>query len=785
MNIVQLKLLLRNLKRNKLHSLINVIGFALGIAAFIVIVLFANSQFSFDGFHSNQNKIYKLYLGNSGGIPAPVINQLKDKFPDIEDGLRYTDWYGGGEDGYITTNNTLFKCTDLLFADESFFDFFDFKSLEGDVKTALQHPNSILLSESMAKKLFGDNNPVGQPIAYKSKGQNIEYSLTVTGVIKDAPFNSSIQYNGIVSMNTIVANNIRRGRLESDWGNWGFNTFIKATNLESIKSDIEDFWAQSVKERLDIDINSEVGKEYQLSFVPLKQIHFHNTNKRSLLYVLLFIGFVILAIAIVNYVNLSITLFNSRVKEVGVKKIVGSGRSGLFWLFINESVLITLISSLLAVLLIFVLHPVFSHISGMENILDHKVTIPIIMFFLLGIIFIGTISGIYPAVYLTSLKPMSAFRNEVWKSKRRVGVKYSLVVFQFAVSIALIVSVLVISGQLKFMQSQKLGFSPEQIIYFTQSNEINKHYDSFKQALTSNPGIESVCRTNHHMGMELNMTTRYKINGKYKTYYATTIDPDFIKTMGIELLSGRNISWKNQADRERILINEKFAKDFELDNPIGTKIDFFDHDMEIVGVIKNFHNNSLQHEIKPCIYCNLDWNSCINVRVSTQNIEGSITAIKKTWQQFSPGIPFEYSFLNKTFDKLYRSEKEFGILMKAFSILAICIACLGLFGLISYSTLQRSKEIGIRKVNGAKITEVMTMLNKDVVKWVALAFLIATPVAYYAMNKWLENFAYKTNLSWWIFALSGFLALGIALLTVSFQSWKAATRNPVEALRYE
>ena len=785
MNIVQLRLLLRNLKRNKLHSLINVIGFALGIAVFIVIVLFANSQFSFDGFHSGQDKIYKLYLGNSGGIPAPVINQLKGKFPDIEDGLRYTDWYGGGEDGYFTTNNTLFKCTDLLFADESFFDFFDFNPLEGNEKSALKQPNSILLSEGMAKKIFGDNNPVGQQITYKSKGQNIQYSLTVNGVIEDAPFNSSIQYNSIVSMNTILTNNIRGGRLESDWGNWGFNTFIKAENLNSIKKSIEEYWAQSIKDRLDIDINSEVGKEYQLSFVPLKQIHFHNTSKRSLLYALIFIGIVILAIAIVNYVNLSITLFNSRVKEVGVKKIIGSGRSGLFWLFINESVLITLISSLLGVLLVFVLHPVFSQISGMENILNHIVTLPVILLFIAGIVLIGTISGIYPAIYLTSLKPMSAIKNEVWKGKKNAGVKYTLVVFQFAVSIALIVSVLVISGQLKFMQSQKLGFTPEQIVYFTQSKEINEHYDSFKQALTSNPRIESVCRTNHHMGMELNMTTRHKVNGEDKTYYATTIDPDFIKTMGIELLRGRNISWKNQADRERILINEKFAKDFELSNPIGTKIEFFDHNMEIVGVIKDFHNNSLQHEIKPCIYCNLDWNSCINVRISAQNIEGSIAAIKKTWQQFSPETPFEYSFLNKTFDKLYRSEKEFGILMKAFSILAICIACLGLFGLISYSTLQRSKEIGIRKVNGAKISEVMTMLNKDVVKWVVIAFVIETPIAYYAMNKWLENFAYKTTLSWWIFVLAGLLSLGIALLTVSWQSWRAATRNPVEALRYE
>jgi putative ABC transport system permease protein len=789
MNILQLKLVLRNLVRYKLHSSINIIGFAISIAVFIMISLYVNYNLNFDRFHTNRSHIYKVFIGDKDGIAAPVVNILKANFSEIETTVRHCDWYGGGRDGYLRTEAETYSITDLLFADNTLFDVFNFEAIQGDVKAALQQPNTILLTKSYARKIYGSEDPTGQLLKYQSKSLNIKFDLTVMGVIEDAPSNSTIKYNSIVSMSTIPANHIRRGKIDEDWGNWGFSSYVKINNesdFTQLNDKAQSFWSGFVLEKWGLEPNTEAAANYQLSFVPLEEVHFHGSNKRTFIYVLMAIGLIILIVAIINYVNLSMAIFSSRIKEIGIKKVIGSTRINMFWQLINESLVITTISSILSLLLILAFNPYFTKITGFNDLLGSGNLIIYSVLFIAGIVITGIVSGVYPALYLTSLSPINALKKERITGKKGGYLKNSLVVFQFVVSITLIIGVIIISGQVNHMKSKELGYETDHVVYFSQSGDIGRKYDVFKQKLLSNPNIKSVCRTNTHLGRDLNMSTKHKVNGEFKKYMATTIDPDFVKTMGIKLIAGRDLSWDIRSDLDNaVLVNEQFVKKMELDPALGSIVSFLDTEVTVVGVVKNFHNTSMHHEIEPSLFTYRNWNSYVNIKIGDMNVAETIAFIDNTWGDFAPEMPFEYQFLDNTYDKLYKSDEELGFLIWLFSILAVCIASLGLLGLISFTTQQRKKEIGVRKINGAKIYDVVSMLNRDILKWVGIAFIIACPVSGFLMSKWLQTFAYRIELSWWIFALAGVLALGIALLTVSWQSWRAATRNPVEALRYE
>lgn len=789
MNKLQLKIVLRNLVRNKLHSSINIIGFAIGIAVFIMISLYVNYNLSFDKFQTNRSQVYKVFIGDDEGIPAPVINILKANFSEIENTVRHNDWYGGGRDGYLKTEAETYNITDLLFADNAFFDVFSFETIQGDVKTALQQPNTILLTKSYAQRIYGDMDPTGQLLKYQSKSLNIKFDLTVKGVIEDAPSNSTIKFNSIVSMSTISANHIRQGNIDNDWSNWGFSSYVKINNKSEIKqlnNKAQSFWTGFVKDKWGIEPNAEAAANYQLSFVPLDEVHFHGSNQRTFIYVLMAIGLIILIVAIINYVNLSMAIFSKRIKEIGLKKVIGSTRINMFWQFINESLVITGISSILSLLLILVFNPYYAKITGFNDLLGSGNLIIYSILFMAGIAIIGIVSGVYPALYLTSLSPINALKKERITGKRGSILKNSLIVFQFAISITLIIGVIIISKQVHYMKNKELGYKIDHVVYFSQSGEIGKKYDVFKQKLLSNPNIKSVCRTNSHLGRDWNMSSKHKVNGEFKKYMATTIDPDFVKTMGVELVDGRDLSWDIRSDLDHaVLVNEQFVKKMELNPAVGSIVSFLDKEVTVVGVVKDFHNTSMHHAIEPCLLSYRNWNANVNLKISNMNMAETIAIIENTWDEFAPDMPFEYQFLDKTYDKLYKSDEELGFLIWLFSILAVCIASLGLFGLISFTTQQRRKEIGVRKINGAKIYEVVSLLNQDILKWVAVAFIIASPMSGFLMSKWLQTFAYRIDLSWWIFALAGLIAMGLALLTVSWQSWKAARRNPVESLRYE
>jgi putative ABC transport system permease protein len=773
----------RSIFRNKLHSLINIIGFAVGIAVFILIVKYVNHQFSFDSFHKQSHNIYKIHLGDNKSLPPATAQFLKDNIAAIEDVVRIDEWYGGGNEGFLESDNKMFKTSDLIFADNSFFDFFDFELLYGDFKNALEAPNSIILSQSLSQKIFGNENPTGKCIEYISNYPSAKYSFTVQGVIEDVPTNSSLMYNGIISMSTIPFHHIRNGNISEDWRNWGFGTYVKITKpeiVQQLNAETPDFWTNRVSERW------HASKDYQLNFVPLKEVHFQSGTKRSSVYLIFLIGLVILVIAIINYINLSLAISTTRVKEIGIRKVIGSDKKTLFQQFLAESILVTSISATVAVFMVFLIHPYLYKFTGFKAIIEPGEIFSIMLFLILGVISIGIISGIYPALFLTNLAPIRSLKNEYNKGGKGKIIKRVLITTQFVISIILLVSVLTFSKQANYIKDKDLGFEKDQIIYLSGSSSIDSKYQAFRESLLKNPNIQNVARSNGTFAGHLNISSKHKVNGEFRNYKATTVDPDFVETFGIEIIEGRNFSWENKNDlNNTALVNECFVKTMELNRPVGSKVNYLGDDITIIGVIKDFNVQSLHHEIEPSMLSYKPWNVCINIKVSGFDMENTIASIENTWNDFTSDVPFDYKFLDENFKELYQSETEFNSLIKVFTILAVFIACLGLFGLISFSALQSRKEIGIRKVNGAKISEILALLSKDLVIWVVLAFFIASPIAYFTMNKWLENFAYKTDLSWWVFALAGLLTLGIALLTVSWQSFKAARRNPIEALRYE
>jgi len=675
------------------------------------------------------------------------------------------------------------KVKNVVFADNNLFDLFSFKLIYGNPATALNNPYSIVLTRNTSQLLFGTDNSVGKSIHYIGDGSNLpEMDMTVTAVIENIPDNSSVSFNAVASFTTLYSIKPTGMDMDSDWSNWMYSSFVllNPQNSKIVEDKLSKFWKEW-------ESSYRAENEHQnINIVSLADIPFYNNNKRQLIFFIQLVGIFILIIALINFINLTIAKSLLRAEEIGIRKVFGSSRFELINQFLCESVLVSVLVTPISLLIILISKSYFNQITNTDISFDIIHQPLLIVFFLLGILIIGVIAGIYPAYYLSSFKTSSILKGEVTKGKRRISMRFNLFVFQFVISISLIICTILISKQIDFVKDKSLGLNTANIIDFNQSQQIGHEYNVFKQRLLQNPDIISVTRTNTGLGKSLPITATYEDNGTKRTYAVTTVDPDFISTMDIGMLEGRNFSWEIPTDKEgAMIVNETFVKEFGLNPVLNTEITLFNRKVKIIGIAKDFYYDSFRQKLEPSALWYADWNSHINIKINNQNTARSIKYIADLWNEFSPEIPFEYEFLDRTYNQLYKSEEDLQQIFSGFSVIAIIIACLGLFGLVLNSTQQRSKEIGIRKVNGAKISEVLIMLNKDFVKWVAIAFVIAIPVAWYAMHKWLENFAYRTSLSWWIFALAGLLALGIALLTVSWQSWRAATRNPVEALRYE
>nr|WP_320023750.1 ABC transporter permease [uncultured Draconibacterium sp.] len=793
MNLLFFKLAFRSLLKNRLNTFINILGFSLGIAASLFIFLFINYENSFDNFHPNRERIYRVMgafnmadgVNQTGFGWFPTAPAVKNGIPGVEDFCRVTE----STKAKCYNNGNLYKLGSLRSVDDNFFHFFNFQLLNGNPETVLNSADKIVLTEEKAKHIFGNKNPLGEPLLYNHK------VFTVSGIAANPPSNTQFAFDALTSVKYIEQS-------DEYWKGWGGGiTFLSYILLErGIKPEqIENALPALLQQEVNQYWEKEGGMTLSAKLQNIEDVHLSDgtiaydvssaRNKKSLT-VVASISLLILLLAVINYIILYTAQIISKIKDNGILKIHGAGKRGLFAQTYAEVFIIAGIASLLGILSLTVgLNFLNTHLHTAVSVSQNIV---IALVFLAALIFVlSTIVTLISTRKILATNPIDSIKNNTISGSSRNTQANFLVTFQFAAVILLLISVFVVSRQNKFLLNHELGFDKENILTLYSDEEfLNKELEGFKQQLKSRAEIRSVSLSSQPVGTGITQNG-YSIGDESNKIMINALytDADFLNCFDIKLLSGENFSGNESRDNNAILINQELAKKVGWDNPLDKTINR-DGDLKIIGVVKDFNFSSLSHQIRPVlIMANPDWDgwgySVINIRYQTTDIQALVKQIGQMWQKRFPETPYEIGFLDDMLASNYKSLEAQQKIISFFSLLGMIIAVVGLFGLTVFVTKKRIKEIGIRKVNGAKISEVIVMLNKDFVKWVAIAFVLATPIAYYAMHKWLENFAYKTTLSWWIFALAGALALGIALLTVSWQSWRAATRNPVEALRYE
>jgi putative ABC transport system permease protein len=786
-----IKFTIRNFRNKKLFTIVNLTGLTIGIVAASLILIYISYELSYDRFNKNADRIFRVYstftMGGANGAwvqtPTPLASFLQNKFSEINTTVRIAR----SPKALVSEGDKNFFEDKIIMADSSIFDVFTFPLVVGNSNEVFRQPNSVVLTESTAEKYFGKSNPIGKIIRYNRKTD-----LTVTGIMKNIPGNTHLQFDMVIPMSsakTFLGDDFLQNRM-----NTVVSTYLltnQGTNFEKLENSV----SQSTKEYDGGDFGD--NKLYHVQ--PLTSIHLHsdmggefapNSDIKSI-YILGTIAFLILIIACINYINLSFSIVTRRSTELGIRKIMGARKRQLISLYLQDAFVLVGIAVIISIVIVPDLLPWFGGLVKVglaENIKINNLIPGILLLFLIITLITGLSSGWISA----RINPMDTLRKTLIHRKKHIGTQGLLVLFQFGVSIALISSALVVFRQMRFIRNLNLGFSKEQLMIIPLNDQkILSKIKSFKQDLLTNPNILAAGATSDLPG-EMKWITDIQFDGSSKqtpiviTYLE--IDKDFIKTFGVHLREGYLPGdTSTPYSGTQYLLNESAVKRLGWDKPLGKRFSCYNgKDGFVTGIISDFHFKTLHKEIEPLfLYIREEEPKYLSVKLNTQDIAGSVAFIKHQWNNIVPDSPFEYFFYDSFYDQLYKKEALFGKIIFMFSMIAILIACMGLFGLAAFFSEKRTKEIGIRKVNGATIGEIMTMLNRQFIKWVFIAFIIAAPVAWYAMHKWLQSFAYKTELSWWIFGLAGLIAFIIALLTVSWQSWRAGTINPVEALRYE
>jgi len=784
MNEIYFKIALRNIKRHSVHSILNISGMTIGLACAILILLWVQDELSYDRHFEHADDLYRVIekQNSPGGevtLFAPTLSAvapaLKNEYPEIirSSRIMHTPLTLKKGDEFIEET--------VVAVDKDFFKMFNIRFVHGDINTAFNDPHNIVITEETAHKYFGNEDALGKTLP--SRG----FLVTVTGVVKPLPLNSHIRFDFLISAEFFVESGAPINSWEDRGRSYSYVELKKGTDNKLVDQKILNFIKAHVK-----------GSEAEIFLQNIKKIHLYSSRKYNydisghgdITYVAILglIAVFILLIACINFMNLSTAQSAQRAREIGVRKVAGANKQKIIVQFLGESLLIVSVATVIAMILVELLLPGYNTLVGKQLDIDyHRVDLYIGLVTI--VLFCGLLAGSYPAFYLSSLNPSDIIKGVINKDPGNAKFRRALVIFQFTMSVVLIVSTLIIGNQLKYMQNRKLGYNKDNIGYFMfPIRPGDPKLEALKKELCNNPDILSVTKGYSPINLEAT-SGGYNWEGKKAgddvLFHRLDTDEDYAKTFQLELKEGRFFSAEFPADNTAAVINEKAAEAMGLKNPVGEVLTTpRGAKLTIIGVLKDFHIQSLHYKIEPLLMKKGDSNNLF-VKMKPDHIPATVESINKTFKSFNPGLPLDFHFLDDDFDNLYRTEQRMSKIFGYFSILAIIISCLGLIGLSLFMTELRTKEIGIRKVNGAKSLEIFSLLSKEYIVWVLISILIASPVAWYAMHRWLENFAYKTELSWWIFALTGLLALGIALLTVSWQSLKAATRNPVEALRYE
>lgn len=800
-----LKIAWRNLWKNKLYSFLNITGLSIGMAVCIAILLFVKFEENFDAFHTKN--IYRLNeVQNWEGMVAPqkvalsmvpMGPTLVEDYPDVRNFVRIMSQ---GEEALKFGEKKL-TLPKVLWADSSFFQMLDFPLLQGDPEQALVRPNSIVLSSEMAERIFGSEPAIGKTL---TQAQNDTVSFTVTGIVENVSKNSHIQFDALTSMTTYLGPNAM-----DNWGSNWVTTYLELgenADLEYLEGDFPDYLVRHM--------GVDMATGYELFLQPMNEVHaksadithdYINFQKFDGNYseILFYIALIVLVIAAINFINLTSAKSITRALEIGVRKASGASKSQLHFQFLGESVLVCLIALTFALVLVTICLPFLSQFSDRQldfPVLDNPV-------YLLGLIggavFIGIVSGLYPAFYLSKFQPTKILKGTLESGSGKSNFRNVLVVVQFSAAIVLIISTLFGVRQLNYLQNKDLGFSHEQVITIPFNGQWANRYESLKQDLLSSSMVKSVTSSSQRLGNNLHQTSAVFRGGGEARGMATShvvVDPDFLNLYEIELLAGRNFDKSTKSDEgNSYLINESMAQELlsgapnlnSMEDLLGSKFGLgwngMDTTGQIIGIVKDFNFNSLHNKIETLTILNkTEWaNAEISVKMAGNDIPESLAQIENIWNSHMPEREFEYKFLDEHFQELYRSDQTLNVIITLLTALSILISCLGLFGLASFVTEQRTKEIGIRKVLGASEFSVVSMLSKDFVKLVLVAIILGSPIAYFAVNSWLSDFAFKIDISWWVFVLAGLGAILLALGTVSFQAVKAAWVNPVDSLKSE
>ncbi len=773
----------RNLWKNKMFSFINIAGFAFGISVCLAIVLLLLKEYSYDRYNKNAAHIVRLTdsKNNSSSIDYRVKDILLNNYPEIENACLVQREEGLVEVSY---GGKGYYLNDILSVDNQFFQIFSIDFVSGKSTLPFHNINSAVITESTAKNIFGTENPLGKELIIRG-----EIFVTITAVVKDFPDNSSIFAGLMVNAEN---DNFKFSFACEDFNDkstyrWPFGIYLQLNK----NTNPNQFLAE-------INKHSGLLKPYleNVGFLQLKDIYLHdhtygsNTKRGNpeILHLLTMIAIVVLVLAVINYINLTVAQQTKRNKDTGVRKTLGANRRHILLYFLFESLYVTVFAFVIGVVMLAYLIPFYQSVFNTSLDLGMMFSFPGVFYLVGGVFLVGIVSGVGPALVLSGIKPVQVLNGNFITTGKRNILRNSLTIFQFTTSIVLIICVIIVQNQIQFVKHKELGFVKEQLLRLDMPNiheRDNSKVMVMLDELRKSPYIKDVSVTGSMPGkVTMSLGSNIENSDKNINVPSLLVDTTFLRTFGIKVVKGRDLQ---PGDFGKVcMFNEAAYKHFEFDNLDNKRFNNYGG-FDIIGVVNDFHFRTLHDEIGPAVimFTPHFWPQAINIRFAENGISHGMGFIQEKWDEILPVYPISYQFYDEWFDSMYRSEERFAKTIALFAILAIVISCIGILGLAIFSSERRIKEIGIRKVNGAKIWQVMLMLNKDFVKWVVIAFVIATPIAWYSLDKWLQNFAYRTELSWWIFALAGLLALGIALLTVSWQSWLAARRNPVEALRYE
>jgi putative ABC transport system permease protein len=793
------KIAFRNLYRNKAFSAINIVGLSTGLTCCLLMILYLQHQLSFDTFHEKGHRIVRMIMEYSFGedskskgnyTSTKVLPSFKQNFPEVADGVRLSP-----SKALVKYGDNVFNEKYFLYADSTFFNIFSFKLLQGDPKQVLNAPKTLVITKSMAQKYFGEENPVGKSLLLGST----QMPYQVTGVAEDCPANSQLKFDFVCPFSTLGQEQ------ERTYFEANFTTYLLLNSekaIASLQSKIPDF----MKKEMEKEQGSRKGAYVHYELEPLTKIHIHskfdaivsNINIKYI-YIIGIIALLVLIIACFTYINLSTARSIERAKEVGVRKVSGAHTFQIFLQFISESFVMTIASMLISLGFTALLLPAFNQLAKTELLFSSIGQPTIVLSSLFLILIIALLAGSYPAFILSNFQPIKVLKGAFKTSNSGIGLRQSLIVFQFVVSVFLIIATIVINSQLHLIQNKNLGYDRDHVVIMSLDQKMNDKIDFIKTELKTNPNILGVSKAYES---PVNIKGGYSMRpaewaeNKEVSVKANPIDDEYIKVTGLKLLAGADLTKQDlldvlQKEQDKnyyhFILNESAAKalGWKPEEALGKKMNLGFRNGEVKGIVQDFHFASLHNAIDPLILFPGERENTLLVKTAGHNIAQTLAFVSQKWKDFAPYRPFEYRFMDEDYQKMYDSEARIGQIFNIFSVIAIILACLGLFGLSAYAIKQRVKEIGIRKVLGASVLHIVTLLSKDFLKLVFIAVAIAAPIAWWAAGKWLQDFVYRINIGWWIFALAGALALLIALLTVSFQAIKAAVTNPVKSLRTE